>query len=499
MNTVLLTAERCLMSDYNGSLFLGFTACAPRSLFKPFLYFRLICPPVPVENGSAKIAPYGTRKIEATLLENGFKENEVKIVPPEKIRKSITEDTRVVGITTNDPLGLGPASTTFSGDKGLVKEESFNVWKFRELLDSLKDTNVKIVVGGPGAWQLEDRYIRKKLGIDVVVIGEGEAVVSDLFKKIVAGEEVPEVVYGEPVEPERIPTIRGASVGGIVEIARGCGRGCRFCMPTMRKFRQIPLEKILEEIKVNCKNGKKFINFHAEDVLRYGARGFEVNKEAVLKLFTAGLNFADSLGLSHFSLASAASSPDTIRGISELLEIPNSEHPWIAGQTGIETGSTRLIENYMPGKAKPFSPQEWCEVVETAFGVCSDNSWVPCATLIIGFPGETEYDVRKTVELVENLREYKSLIVPLFFVPSGPLRSQKGFSAEEMKSYHWELMLECWNHDIHWLRPLAEEYLRKSPVLSRKLLMRFVEWVITKANRRVHEFIKEQIEVEKWR
>ena len=51
-----------------------------------------------------------------------------------------------------------------------------------------------------------------------------------------------------------------------------------------------------------------------------------------------------------------------------------------------------------------------------AFDIMERNFWVPCATLIIGFPGETEKDVELTIDLIEELKSYKSLIVPLLLV-----------------------------------------------------------------------------------
>ena len=112
---IVLTAERCMMSDYHGSLFLGFCACAPKSLWHPFFYFRFICPSAPTyDGGKAKLAPYGTRKIEAALLAYGFPREDIVVVHPDKIRKFIGPETKVIGITSNDPLGRGPASTTFA-------------------------------------------------------------------------------------------------------------------------------------------------------------------------------------------------------------------------------------------------------------------------------------------------------------------------------------------------------------------------------------------------
>ena len=57
----------------------------------------------------------------------------------------------------------------------------------------------------------------------------------------------------------------------------------------------------------------------------------------------------------------------------------------------------------MPAKAYPFNPKEWPEVVKIAAGIMSDNNLVPACTLITGLPQETEEDVVKTIELIEDL------------------------------------------------------------------------------------------------
>ena len=63
---VVLTADRTLMSEYRGGIFLGFSACVPKGLIPDWLYFSLLCPSVPARSdGSAKYAPCGTRKVEA--------------------------------------------------------------------------------------------------------------------------------------------------------------------------------------------------------------------------------------------------------------------------------------------------------------------------------------------------------------------------------------------------------------------------------------------------
>ncbi|MEM1578056.1 MAG: radical SAM protein [Archaeoglobaceae archaeon] len=477
---ILLTAERCLMSNYHNALFLGFASCAPRSLIPSQLFFRFICPPVKTRNGRAIFAPYGTRKIEAALLSHGFSEKDVAVVPPEKIEKFL-DDAKIVGITTNDPLGLGPASTTFSGKTGFVKEEPYNFFCFKELLRKIRG-RAKIVVGGAGAWQLENEKVMEELGIDVVVIGEGEKIVPQLFERILNGENLRGIFYGDPVEVAEMPLIRNPTIGGIVEIARGCGRGCRFCQPTLQRLRSRPLEHILEETKINAPYG--FVTLHAEDVLRYKADGIKVNEKAVIELFSEVSKLC-KVGISHFALSSVASAENVVQEISQILGIPNKSQRWLAGQTGIETGSERLIKELMPGKTRPFKPEDWSDVVEQAFGICSDNHWIPCATLILGLPGEKEEDSMRTVELIERLKNYKSLIVPLFFVPIGKLRDQQLFTAEKLEQHHWEVIKKCWEHDVRWIRELARDYLAKIPILGRIFVTKFIEWAISEGNKRM--------------
>ena len=496
---IVLTAERCMMSDYHGSLFLGFCACAPRTLWHPFFFFRFICPSTPtMKGGQAKLAPYATRKIEAALINYGFSREDVVVVRPDKIRKFVGPETRVIGVTSNDPLGRGPASTTFTGETGFFGGEPYDAWKFRELVTDpyLKRWGAKIVVGGPGSWQLEDEEVRRKLGIDVVVIGEGENVAPPLFEKIVNGEDVEGVVYGDVVEIEHMYRILGGTVGGVVEVARGCGRGCKFCAPTLLRFRSRPLEDILEEVRVNVEWGQRNITLHAEDILRYKADGFKVNRNEVVNLFSSVMNMdgVKDVGPSHFALASVVVEPKLLGEISDIVGVDGKKKPWISGQTGVETGSPRIIERSMPGKVKPYRPADWPDIVEQAFGICKDSRWVPCGTLVLGLPGETEEDVYMTIELMDRIKKYKSIIVPLFFVPIGGLKGERGFSVKDMKPCHWELILACWDHGMRWAEELALEYVSKMPFLSRSYVLGFMRKVVRKVNQKARKEIMKHME-----
>ena len=455
---IVLTADRTLMSEYSGGIFLGFSACAPKGLIPDWLYFSMFCPSVPVNgDGSVKYAPCGTRKIEAALLEHGFKREDVVVAHPDHLDKVVGSRTKVVGVTETDPLGIAPATSTFSQ---LFDGKSYMNLKFSELLNNsaIRRYKPRIVVGGPGAWQLEDEHVRKKLGVDCVVVGEGENSVGQLFERAVDGETVPEVVHGDVVPVEEIPLIREATVDGIIEISRGCGRGCEFCVPTMLRYRCRPIGDILKEVKVNLRAGRRPL-LHAEDVLRYKAKGLEVNGEAVIDLFKTVRSYpgVDTVAMSHFALSSVASAPEVVEEISNILDAKRGR--WLSGQTGLETGSPRLIGEFMKGKCRPFEPQDWPQVVIDAFEVMAKNFWVPCATLIIGFPGETDRDVDLTIDLLEELKPFKSLIVPLLLVSMGGIKDKtESFRFENMTPKQAELFLKCWEHNMDWGQTLLKEY-----------------------------------------
>ena len=485
---VVLTADRTLMSSYGGSQFVGFAACFPRVLPK-WLYTTLFCPVDRGFGALAPAAPAGLRRVEGALIGAGVSRDDVATVYPDRLARAVDEKTEVVGISTSDPLGCGPASSTFSN---LLRKETYTRYFFRQLLNdpSLRRSRAKIIVGGPGAWQLWNEETRRDLGIDCLVEGEGDIVASRLFIDALEGRDLPSRVSGGPVPADQIPRLTGPTINGTVEISRGCGRGCEFCNPNMRTVRHIPLARILEEVRVNLAHCDK-ITLHAEDVLRYRASGMRPDRGKVGKLFEEVGRHTDRLGMSHIALSSALAEPGLIEDISRLVGAEGSRNHCYA-QTGIETGSSRLVSLHMRGKAKPFAPEEWPMVVRESFSLLSDNHWTPCGTLVMGLPGEKAEDIRATIELVRDLREHKSLIVPLFFVPLGQMTSEGFFGVEDMLPEHWILLSECIDHDFRWAPALMDDLFAQNRLGGGKAgLLKLAAWYMKRRMKPYLEMMRE--------
>jgi radical SAM superfamily enzyme YgiQ (UPF0313 family) len=156
---------------------------------------------------------------------------------------------------------------------------------------------------------------------------------------------------------------------------------------------------------------------------------------------------------SHCSLAAVASNPKLF---SKIAEIILQKQVWWGTEIGIETGSSELAKKIMPAKAHPFKAEDWPEVVQTGMGLMHDNKLVPACTLIVGLPEEKEEHVIRTMELVDDLKHVRSLIVPLFFVPLGKLKREDWFRRAEMTDLHRQLLFQCTEHDFYWVDNLLE-------------------------------------------
>ena len=95
-------------------------------------------------------------------------------------------------------------------------------------------------------------------------------------------------------------------------------------------------------------------------------------------------------------------------------------------------------------------PKEWYELVVESHKTMHDNNWVPAETLIIGLPGEKADDVQKTIDLIKDLSKFKSIIVPLYFVPIGNLGGKGFFRTKHNIAEHWQLLSACIRHNIKW-------------------------------------------------
>src|SRR5437899_2603623 len=277
-------------------------------------------------DGRAKYVPNGLRMVD-TLLLREYSEADVVVCYLENLEKFIGPETEVVAIHAHNPLGISYATDVYSkiAGKNLIP---INAAEFLKIVTHpvIAKYKPKIVVGGPGAWQLERANRLDEFKIDYLIDGEIERVFGDLFERIMAGDpSLPRIVkFAKDTQPtvEEIPVVRHRSTFGVVEITRGCGRGCQFCGPATKVGRSFPMDHIIESVKVNANEGATEIMISSEDMFLYEQLpNFETNVPALENLFKNIISVPgiETIQTSHITMAPVVKDPTIIERLTPLL------------------------------------------------------------------------------------------------------------------------------------------------------------------------------------
>jgi radical SAM superfamily enzyme YgiQ (UPF0313 family) len=511
---VVLTADRTLMSPYRGISLASFFGCAPaldenrspdsfwyKILGKqvtPRILFDFICNPIGHVDGRASYAPYGLRKVEASLLRDGYSKEEVVVCHPDYVDKFIGPETEFVGTYEMDPLGMGPVTMTFTyGRKQMSYDEFYNRDLHYKINAAKRKNNskAKVVVGASGTWQYNyDPAKIEEYGLYAILEGDlggigpeidgagrsffdavinNELETANPFKKSKFKVEIKEfnrndrkyhgrfIHYSDEPIVDEIPNIVNPSMHGMIEVMRGCGRGCKFCDVTLRPLRYYPVEKVQKEIEINMKyGGLKNAWIQSDDIFVYGlnprtTKNMQPNREALEELFKGIMETGvEHTNPTHGTLAGAIADEKLIPNLSKIIKSGPKNH--IGVQCGFETGSIRLIGKYADRKLAPFKPSEWHWVVKEGVKTLNEHYWVPAFTLIMGLDNdENADDSWETIQLIHQLEkeqpDSKFTVTPLTFVPIGLLEKSDFFDiGNTMDPAKLGVMYKTWQHNFKY-------------------------------------------------
>ncbi|MGH7784548.1 MAG: hypothetical protein ACREO5_11990, partial [Candidatus Binatia bacterium] len=286
------------------------------------------------DDGSAKYMPAGVRLVEKSL-QRAYDSGDIVACYPQDLEKFIGPRTRVVGVSTHNPLGVTFAAGVYTSIFGSSKMP-INSHYSRELFKQIKANphreNFKVIVGGSGGWQIIQTDMYDELGIDCVVDGRSESTDTlDLFAKAVRQEELPkEITVKHPVDRDSIMFPDTRTTFGVVEMTTGCGRRCKFCVPDLNPQIDLPKDKIMGAVHANVREGNKQISLATEDMFIWGQVHTETpfyypNREALLDLYGGIVNTpgVEQHVLSHATIAPAVVDPILIKELSRIL-LPKS-------------------------------------------------------------------------------------------------------------------------------------------------------------------------------
>src|SRR6185369_12967406 len=215
-------------------------------------------------DGSARYMPAGVRLVEASLLRE-FPAEEVACCYPDDLSQFIGPRTRVVGVSTHNPLGVTFAAGVYASVFGSSRETINSAYAkelFRKLRESPYRSSFQVMVGGSGGWQVSQTDSYEVLGVDCVVDGRSESAQTiELFHQAIRGEALPRFVeVSHPESREGLLTPDRRTTFGVVEMTTGCGRRCQFCLPDLNPQIDVPKDRIMAGVHANVREGNKQIS-----------------------------------------------------------------------------------------------------------------------------------------------------------------------------------------------------------------------------------------------
>ena len=437
-------------------------------------------------DGSARYMPAGVRVLEASLLRR-FSEHDIVCAYPDDLDRFIGPDTRVVAVSTHNPLGVTFAAGVYTSIFGSLRQP-INSHYARAMFTKIKENphrpHYQVIVGGSGGWQITQTNTYEELSVDCVVEGRSEAEETlQLFEAALRGDRLPrQVDVKHPTSRDAILFPDKRTTFGVVEMTTGCGRRCQFCVPDLNPQIDLPKDKILSAVRANVRDGNRQISLATEDMFIRGQVHTDTpfyfpNREALVDLYSAVVDTpgVEQHVLSHSTIAPAVVDPIMIEQITgkiidkSPIHLPLlSTHPRkkaLVPLVGLETGSVRTAKQVMPSKGVPFPIDEWPSVVVRGLEVMNAHNWFPAMTLIVGNPGETDDDVKATLDLIYEVerRGLFAFFIPSIFTPLHDTRmeKQKGVTeTRELSPLQWQLMMKCWKMNLRpgqvsWWAPAA--------------------------------------------
>ncbi len=295
------------------------------------------------------------------------------------------------------------------------------------LLSSLRalEPHPYLIAGGPHPSACPEEVLR--LGVDAVVIGEGEAVLPALMERILADESpagLPGVatlggdgrlVRGprpRPVDLDEYPPMGVAHRRfGPVEITRGCSCGCSFCQTPFLfggRMRHRSVDRVVHWVQQAMKVGYRYVRFVTPNALAYQSadNGRTANLRAIEHLLEE-MGKLVGKDLVYFGTFPSELGPELVTPEAvDLIRRTCGNDNLIVGA---QTGSDRLL--------RLLHRRHTVADVYGAVEAIAAAGLTPFVDVIFGLPGEEPEDLAATVRMVEDLAAMSAVVHAHTFMP----------------------------------------------------------------------------------
>ena len=301
-------------------------------------------------------------------------------------------------------------------------------------LKPLKEKNPELLLGVCGCMAqeagMEEKFRRRYRFVDMVFGTHALYRFPEILKKALSERtQVRDVSDIDGEVTEGIPVDRASSVKSYVSVMYGCNNFCSYCIvPYVRgRERSRAYRDVINEVREIADSGCKEIMLLGQNVNSYNG----------------GVDFPELLykvsevpGIERIRFMS--SHPKDIS--SELISVM-AERENICNQLHlpVQSGSDRILKLMN----RHYNTEHYLSIVDEVKRKIPDVTLT--TDIIVGFPGETDDDFLKTVELLKTVR-YDSIFSFIYSKRTGtPAEKMADVMTEEHKHENFSKMLEIQN------------------------------------------------------
>ena len=278
--------------------------------------------------------------------------------------------------------------------------------------------DLQIAVGGCLAQKDRDGIRERAPHVDVVFGTHNVGRATDLLSQARVSGPITEIIEESESFPSALPVKRDAHHAAWVTIQIGCDNSCAFCIVPSVRGKEIsrPYNELISEVEQLAMAGVTEVTLLGQNVNSYGRdltlklRGTEVSAESselvgeawVRGPHTARPLFSDLLssvaevtGIRRVRYTSPHPKdlrPETIDAMAQVPEV--CEHLHLPLQSG--------SDNVLSAMHRGYTADRYIEKVDAARRQIPDLAL--STDIIVGFPGETDVDFERTLEVAAEVR-----------------------------------------------------------------------------------------------
>ncbi|MCF0097091.1 tRNA (N6-isopentenyl adenosine(37)-C2)-methylthiotransferase MiaB [Micromonospora sp. MH99] len=301
-----------------------------------------------------------------------------------------------------------------------------------------KHPGMQIAVGGCLAQKDRGDIVRRAPWVDVVFGTHNIGALPVLLERARhnAAAEV-EILESLDVFPSTLPTRRESTYAGWVSISVGCNNTCTFCIvPSLRgKEKDRRPGDILSEVRALVDEGVLEVTLLGQNVNSYGVEFGD--RYAFGKLLRAT---GEIDGLERVRFTSPHPKDFTDDVIAAMAETPNVCHSL---HMPLQSGSDDVLK----AMRRSYRSERYLGIIEKVRAAMPDAAIT--TDIIVGFPGETEADFQRTLDVVREARFSSAFTFQYSKRPGTPAATMDGQLPKQVVQERYERLIAA-VEEISW-------------------------------------------------